>query len=300
MGKWTIDKPDRIILDEPVETLHVRVVAGAVNVVATDGPARLEVTELDGEPLQVTLENGILTVTYQDLAWSELADSVKSVETVKAFFGGLRRKRRAVVSLSVPAGAEVKVGSVSADATVSGTSGRVTVHGASGETTLAGLAGRTDVNTVTGDVNAEAVAGELRVNTVSGHLTVVAGTADRLLAKSVSGSVTLDVDTATPTDLHVTTVSGSVAVRLPSQADTKVEAGSTGGELSSTFEELKVGGSWGTKKLSGQLGSGTGRLQVTTVSGAVTVLRRPDAEPDHIDLVKELPAAPTDTTSQES
>ncbi|MFD0570280.1 hypothetical protein ACFQ0T_14970 [Kitasatospora gansuensis] len=158
MGKWTVNEPDRIILDEPVETLHVRVVAGAVNVVATDGPARLEVTELEGEPLQVTLENGVLTVTYQDLAWSELADSVKSVETVKSFFGGLRRKRRAVVSLSVPAGSEVRVGSVSADATVSGITGKVAVHGASGETTLAGLTGRTDVNTVTGDVNAESVA----------------------------------------------------------------------------------------------------------------------------------------------
>ncbi|MER5864097.1 DUF4097 family beta strand repeat-containing protein [Kitasatospora sp. NPDC002040] len=300
MGKWTVSEPDRITLDEPVGTLHVRVVAGAVNVVAGEGPARLEVTELEGEPLQVTLENGVLTVTYQDLAWSELAESVKSLETVKSFFGGLRRKRRAVVSLSVPAGSDVKVGSVSAATTVSGIAGPVAVHGASGETTLVGLIGRTDVNTVTGDVNAQSVAGELRVNTVSGHVTVVAGTADKLLAKSVSGSVTLDLDTTTPTDLHVTTVSGAVAVRLPSQTDAKVEAGSTGGELSSTFEELKVGGSWGTKKLSGQLGSGTGRLQVTTVSGAVTVLRRPEAESDRIDLVKELPAAPTDPTTQES
>lgn len=300
MGKWTVNEPDKITFDEPVGTLHVRVVAGAVNVVAADGPARLEVTELEGEPLQVTLENGVLTVTYQDLAWSELADSVKSVDTAKSFFGGLRRKRRAVVSLTVPVGSEVRLGSVSADATVSGITGQVSVRGASGETTLVGLAGRTDVSTVTGDVNAESVAGQLRVNTVSGDLTVAAGTADKLLAKSVSGSVTLDVDSTTPADLHVATVSGAVVVRLPSQADAKVEAGSTGGELSSTFEELKIGGSWGTKKLSGQLGSGTGRLQVSTVSGAVTVLRRRDAEGEQVDFVKELPATPTDTTTQES
>ncbi|KQV23772.1 MULTISPECIES: DUF4097 family beta strand repeat-containing protein [unclassified Kitasatospora] len=302
MGKWTVSEPDSITFDEPVGTLNVRVIAGAVNVVTAEGPARLEISELKGDPLQVTLENGVLTVTYPDLAWSELTDSIKSLETVKSFFSGLRRKREAVaeVSLTVPAGSEVKIGSASADTTVSGVTGQVTVYGASGETTLVGLTGRTEVKTVSGDVNAQSVAGELRVNTVSGHLTVVAGTGDKLVAKSVSGSVTLDVDTATPTDLHVNTVSGPVAVRLPSQADAKVELGSTGGELSSTFEELTVSGGWGTRKLSGQLGSGTGRLQVSTVSGAVTVQRRPEAEAERIDLVKELPAAPTDTTTQES
>ncbi|MEU6239341.1 hypothetical protein ABZ885_41045, partial [Kitasatospora sp. NPDC047058] len=55
---------------------------------------------------------------------------------------------------------------------------------------------------------------------------------------------------------------------------------------------LKVGGSWGAKRLSGQLGDGVGNLSVTTVSGAVTVLHRPDAEDDGPVLVKELPAGP--------
>ncbi|MGW4652693.1 DUF4097 family beta strand repeat-containing protein [Kitasatospora sp. NPDC004289] len=304
MGKWTVEGPEKISFEEPVNVLQVRVVAGAVNVVAAEGPARLEVTELEGDPLLVSLEDGVLTVTYKDLSWSELTESAKSVEKVKSFFEGLRRKRRAVVSLTVPAAAEVKVGSVSADTTVSGVAGRVGVQGASGETTLVGLRGRADVNSVTGDVNAQSVAGELKVHTVSGHLTVVAGSGEKLHAKSVSGSVTLDLDATTPTDLHVATVSGPVAVRLPSQADAKVEAGTTGGELSSTFEELTVGGSWGTRKLSGQLGSGTGRLQVNTVSGAVTVLRRPETEDGQVRFTKELPAAPadapaTDDTAQE-
>ncbi|GAA2256238.1 MULTISPECIES: DUF4097 family beta strand repeat-containing protein [Kitasatospora] len=293
MNQWTVSEPQRIGFDgQQVDTLHVRTIGGAVNVVATEGPARLEVTELEGEPLLVSLEDGVLTVTYKDLSWSEFGEAVKSVQSVKYFFASLRRKRRAVVSLAVPAGAEVKVGTVSADATVSGFTGKVSVNGASGETTLVGLTGRTDANTVSGDVDAQSVAGELRVNTVSGRVTLVAGEAEKVQANSVSGDVTLDLDVETAADIRVTTVSGAVGVRLPSLADTQVEAGTTSGDLTSTFDELKLGGTWGAKKLSGQLGSGSGRLQVTTVSGAVTVLRRPEPD-DRPNLVKELPSAGT-------
>ncbi|MCX5210842.1 DUF4097 domain-containing protein [Kitasatospora sp. NBC_00240] len=292
MSQWTVSEPDRITIDEPVGTLHVRIIDGAVNVVAAEGPARLEVTELEGEPLHVTLENGVLTVTYKNLNWGELGEAVKSVQSVKELFSSLRKKRRAVVSLAVPAGSEVKIGTVSADSTVSGVSGHVAVHGASGATTLVGLSGRTEANSVSGDVDAQSVSGELKVKTVSGGITVVAGTADRLSANSVSGAVTLDLDVETPSDIKVNTVSGAVGVRLPSLADAKVEAGTNSGDVSSTFEQLKVNGTWGAKKLSGQLGDGKGSLQVTTVSGAVTVLHRPDTEDEGPVVVKELPAGP--------
>ncbi|GAA2752277.1 MULTISPECIES: DUF4097 family beta strand repeat-containing protein [Kitasatospora] len=287
MTQWTVGEADRISFDETVTTLHVRIVEGAVNVVPTDGPARLEVAEIKGEPLLVTLEDGVLTVSYKDLSWSEFGDAVKTVHSAKAFFGSLRRKRRAVVSLAVPADALVKIGTVSADTTVSGIAGEVSVHGASGGTTLVGLSGQTQVHTVSGEVEAQELAGELRVNTVSGAVTLMAGSAPKIQAKSVSGAITLDLDVTTPTEITATTVSGGVGVRLPSLADAKVEAGTTTGDLTSTFEELTLASSWGAKRLSGQLGSGTGRLQVTTVTGPVTIQRRPDTEDDR--PVRELP-----------
>ncbi|MFE2725182.1 DUF4097 domain-containing protein [Kitasatospora sp. NPDC059327] len=292
MSQWTVEGPDRITIDGEVDTLHVRIVGGAVNVVATEGPARLEVTELEGEPLHVTLADGVLTVTYKDLSWSEFGESVKSVQSIKSFFGGLRRTRRAVVSLAVPAGAKVKAGTVSAHATVSGITSPVSVHSAGGDATLVGLTGRTDVNTVSGDVDAQSVSGDLKVNTASGQVTLLAGASDNVQVHSVNGDVTLDLDVATPSEIKVTTVSGSVGVRLPSLVDTNVEAGTNSGDVTSTFEQLKVGGSWGAKRLSGKLGSGQGNLVVTTVSGAVTVLRRPETEDDGPVIIKELPAGP--------
>ncbi|MER7706268.1 DUF4097 family beta strand repeat-containing protein [Kitasatospora sp. NPDC097605] len=291
MSEWTVEGPDRITIEETVRTLQVRTIDGTVNVVAAEGPARLEVTELKGEPLHVTLVDGVLTVTYKDLSsWNEFGDVLKSVESVKGFFSSFKRKRTAAVTLTVPAGTEVKVGTVSATTTVSGFTGHVSTQTANADITLVGLAGQTDARTVTGDVDAQSVAGRLRLNTVSGRLTVVAGTPEKVSANAVTGAVTLDLAAAAPTEIKVNTVSGAVGVRLPSLADTKVEAGTTSGDLSSSFEQLKVGGSWGTKRLSGQLGDGKGSLSVTTVSGAVTVLHRPDAEEDAQAVVRELPA----------
>ncbi|MDH6133012.1 hypothetical protein P3T37_002406 [Kitasatospora sp. MAA4] len=296
MTQWTVSEPDKIIIEEPVRSLQVRIVGGAINVVAAEGPARLEVTELEGEPLQVTLEDGVLTVTYPNLDWSDFGEKFKSVDSVKHFLSGLRRKRRAVVSLTVPAATAVKLGTVTAESTVSGVHGGTTVHGVAGDTTLVELDGRTEAKSVSGNVDVQAVSGELRVNTVSGELTVISGTAATLRANSVNGAVTLDLDGTTPADIKINTVNGDVAVRLPQPADTTVEAGSTNGNFSSAFDELTLGGTWGSKKLSGKLGAGTGKLQVTTVSGAISLLSRPAPEEEGLTLVKELPAAaPTDT-----
>ncbi|MDH6112764.1 hypothetical protein P3T36_002483 [Kitasatospora sp. MAP12-15] len=299
MTQWTISTADKIVIEEPVTDLHVRIVGGAVNVVAAEGPARLEVTELEGEPLQVTLAEGVLTVSYANLDWNDFGDKLKSVESVKHFLSGLRRKRRAVVSLTVPASTTVKVGTVTAEATVSGIHGGTSVYGVEGDTTLVELDGRTEAKTVSGNIDAQAVAGELRVNTVNGELTVVSGTAATLRAKSISGGVTLDLNGTTPADVKITTVNGDVVVRLPQPADTTVEAGSTNGRFSSAFDELTLGGTWGSKKLSGKLGEGTGRLQVTTVSGAISLLSRPEPQDEGPRLVKELPATPADAVTPE-
>jgi DUF4097 and DUF4098 domain-containing protein YvlB len=285
MSQWTVSEPESITLDEPVRSVQVRIIAGTLNVVTAEGPSKVEVSSVTGEPLQVGLEDGVLTVSYPQLSWNDFnfsghntMDAVRDAfkDGVKDLFATLKRKRNAnvVVSLTVPADAQVKLGSVSADTTVSGLRAETGVYAVSGATTLVGLAGKTDVHTVSGQVDAQSVDGELRVATVSGDLTVLAATAATLRANSVSGAVTLDLAGAAPSNVRVNTVSGDVAVRLPQPADTKVEANSTSGQFRTAFEELTVGGSWGGKKIAGVLGAGTGSLDVTTVSGSVSVLAR--------------------------
>ncbi|MEU6100260.1 DUF4097 family beta strand repeat-containing protein [Streptomyces flaveolus] len=269
MSEWSVAEPRKLTFDESVSELHVRIVNGTVNVVGTDeGSARLEVSEIEGPPLIVTHRDGTLTVAYEDLPW-------------KGFLKWLDRKgwrRSAVVSLAVPTSTRVEVGVVGAAAVVSGMEAGTEVKGVSGDTTLVGLAGPVRADTVAGNLEAQALTGDLRFNSVSGDLTVVeAGSSVK--ADSVSGSMIVDLDSADgPTDISLTSVSGEIAIRLPQPADAEVEANTASGTVSSAFEDLRVTGQWGAKRITGRLGAGNGRLKATTVTGSIALLRRPPVE----------------------
>ncbi|MBT2414430.1 DUF4097 family beta strand repeat protein [Streptomyces sp. ISL-12] len=272
MPEWSVTQPRRLTFDTPVSELHVRVVDGTVNVVGTEeGPARLEVSAIEGAPLIVDQEGGTLTVAYEDLPWKDFLK----------WFDRRGRRRSAVVSLAVPAHTRVEVGVVGATAVLSGLDGHAEIRGVTGDTTLVGLAGPVRADTVSGSVEAQALTGDLRFHSVSGDLTVVeAGSSVR--ADSVNGSMIVDCDPASrPTDISLTNVSGEIAIRLPQPADAEVEANTASGAVSSAFEDLEVTGQWGAKRITGRLGAGTGRLKATTVTGSIALLRRPPAEAEH-------------------
>ncbi|MEU2954932.1 DUF4097 family beta strand repeat-containing protein [Streptomyces xanthochromogenes] len=273
---WAVADSRKLTFDAsdgaPVTKVQVRIVNGTVNVVGTEeSSARLEISGVEGPPLIVTRDGSTLTVGYDDLPW-------------RGFLKWLERKswnRSAVVSLAVPAGADVEVGTVGAGAVVSGVRGRTEVRGVSGDATLVKLAGPVRAESVTGNLEAQAVTGDLRFKSVSGDLTVIEGAGGCVAAESVSGDMLLDLDPgAKATDIRLTTVSGEVAIRLPHPADAHVEANTASGAVSSAFEDLRISGQWGTKKITGTLGAGNGTLRATTVSGSIALLRRPaDEEP---------------------
>lgn len=275
---WQISAPQTLDFDAPVDTLHVRIVNGTVNVVGTADPgARIEVSDVHGPPLVVKQQAGTLVVAYDDVPW-------------KGFLKWLDRKgwdRHAVVSVSAPADVQLSVGVVGASAVVSGITGRTDVRGVSGDTTLVGLAGPVQADTVSGNVETQGLTGTLGFNSVSGDLTVIDGGSPAVKADSVSGDMILDldrVDAGGDTRISLNTVSGEVAIRLPHPVHATVEAGSASGAVSSAFEELKPDGQWGwgAKKISGTLGSGAGRVKANSVSGSIALLRRPAPLDDEV------------------
>ncbi|WP_411101938.1 hypothetical protein [Streptomyces sp. cmx-4-9] len=285
---WSVAEPQKLTFEEPVTELHVRLVSGAVNVVAAeDGPVRLEVTSVEGPPLQVVQEGGSLTVSYQDLPWNGSQGLRAWFESKpwKAWSGSSPRKaweRSAAVTLTVPAATRVQLAAVDATAFVSGISGGTDVNGVSGDATLVALSGRVKAHTVSGSVEAQSVTGDLAFHSVSGGLTVVDGAGVSVRADSVSGDMLIDLDldpgASRPVDIALNSVSGQLAIRLPHPADARVEANTATGGVSNAFEDLRVSGQLGTKRITGTLGSGTGTLRATTVSGAIALLRRPAAD----------------------
>ena len=97
MPRWTIDSPRTLDLGD-VAALRVRVISGSVAILATDDEPSLDVSSLAGQPLLVTHEAGILTITYEDLQWDGL-------------LGWLRPQRHSAdVTITVPGGCPTQLG----------------------------------------------------------------------------------------------------------------------------------------------------------------------------------------------
>jgi DUF4097 and DUF4098 domain-containing protein YvlB len=161
---------------------------------------------------------------------------------------------------------------------MSGISSRASVKSVSGGITLDGITGDVDAHTVSGALEAQGINGKLNFNTVSGDLTLADGWLERLDANAVSGDVTADIDLDPLGGMQVTTVSGEVTLRLPAEADARVNLHSLSGDVRSEFAELRRSSAPASRSVSGSLGAGSGHVSVTTMSGRVMLLRRRQAD----------------------
>jgi hypothetical protein len=261
MAQWTIEAPTNLDFDD-VTGLRVRLAGGSVAVLATGAGPSLEVSGVKGDPLIVTYEDGVLTVTHENLTWEGLLKWLRP------------HRASAVVTVTVPARCPVEVGVVSATAVLSGIGGRASVKSVSGEITLDGVTGDVDANTVSGGLEAQGAGGTLNFNTVSGDLALADGSLERLDVNSVSGDVTADLDLDPLGGLRANTVSGEVTLRLPADNDAQVSLHSVSGSVRSEFAELASSSGPASHTVSGSLGAGSARLSVTTMSGRVMLLRR--------------------------
>jgi hypothetical protein len=267
MPQWRIEKPQSLDL-EGVRRLEVRMVAGSIDVVgrtedADTGAAQVEVSDLEG-PLTVSLEDGTLTIVHERLTWGGLFDWVGN------------RKAEATVSVSVPASCPIELGVVSADAVVSGIdAARTAVKSVSGDVTLDGVTSDITAQTVSGDLETRQLAGALKFTTVSGELTVVNGRSDKVKAETVSGDLTLDLDLLSGGRIDVSSVSGDLTLRMPEHVGMDVEVKTMSGALQSAFDGVSHERKPGKHSMHGTVGNGDGRLSAKTVSGDVTLLRRP-------------------------
>jgi hypothetical protein len=273
MTRWTVAAPTALDFDEVTE-LNVRLIGGTVAVLAADdqepssgAAARgtLTVTELSGRPLQVSHSGGVLTVSYESLTWEGLLSLLKP------------RKDRATVTIIVPADCPIQLGVLSASAVVAGLHAGAAVRGMSGDITLDGVTGDVSAETMSGEVAGCDLAGEIRFKSMSGGLTLAGGSVDSLTVETMSGQVTADValnNRGSGGSVHVTTMSGEVTLRLPADSDAKIHLHSTSGPVRTEFETLRTVKAPASHTVSGNVGPGTGgHVSVTTMSGAVTLLR---------------------------
>ncbi len=263
MPRWTVAAPARLDFGA-VTALQVRLIDGTVAVLATDDSPSLVVSDIQGRPLRVSYDAGALTIGYDVLSWERLLDWLKPVHDTAA------------ITIAVPADCPIQLGVVSASALVCGLGSGAAVKGVCGEITLDGVAGDVRADTVSGALEARDIDGTVRFKSVSGGLTLADGSLRRLDADSVSGQIAADVSLASAGAMRISTISGDITLRLPTDSDARVRLHSTAGNVRSEFDTLRAAMSPGSLTVSGNLGDGSGNVSVNSVSGAVTLLRRPE------------------------
>ncbi|MGS2613605.1 DUF4097 family beta strand repeat-containing protein [Micromonospora sp. LZ34] len=267
MTEWTVDSPQRLTLDGPVTQLDVHLVSGRLNVVATDGPARLDVTRVGRRPVRVEHRDGRLSVRQQrGDRWWDLLFRV----------GPLARLPRVDVSVAVPADVLADLNLIEGSLVASGLRRQTRADVTAGQITLMGLRGRTAAKIVSGPVEALGVTGDLDVETVSGEVILADSAAGQVRAQTVSGAITCDFDNPRRSDIRLSTISGSITVRVREDSDLAVRLHTSSGRITSGFPAVRGNAALGAVFDSeGVLGTGEGRLSASATSGSIALLARP-------------------------
>jgi len=273
---WPVTPAARIELDN---------VRGSVNVSGWDKPeVELGGTLGNGSRLVVSGDNDHLSLRVQGSG--------------QKWFGGNGPGSDSELVLKIPHGAALKLGVVSADATVSGIDGKsLEINGVSGSLTLSGDAPQIDVNsvsgdvvfkaahipagarahlqTVSGDIRAHGLGGRIKLETVSGEIGLDSGAAvDELETGTVSGDTKLVIAPGAHARLALTSMSGDIHVHLPATMGGHVEAKTFSGDIASDFGKARTREHGSGSTLDTHVGDGDGELKAESFSGDVELRKQ--------------------------
>jgi len=182
MIQQTFEKPGLITLD----ALDVRLVAGRVNVVGTDSPARVDMTAIGRRPVVVECVDGRLSIRHE---------RPEGMSSLMWWLGGFGRAFRVDVSVAVPNATRAFLRVVSGSVVASGLRNGVEVEVTSGRVSLLGLGGEVRVKTVSGSITCDLDNfrdSDIRLQTTSGEITARVRDDSDLDARlhAVSGRIT--------------------------------------------------------------------------------------------------------------
>jgi Putative adhesin len=279
MVSWTITEPQRVDIGidvgadaaRAIRQLQVRLNAGHLTVVGTDGPPRVEISRMAAAPIKVTLEDGCISVVHEGVkTWPGIL--------VPLWWFAFGRRYECDVSIAVPYETLTRLWLASGSVTASGLQADVTADCVSGRVTLFGIAGALRAKVVSGPIEVLGCAGSVELETVSGEIVLADTASGDVHAKTVSGSVTADLDNPPDRcDIKLETISGEITIRVREDSDLSVTLSAAHGRVTSEFPGLAGRGAWGSSTAGaiGRPGAAAGHLVATAVGGNIALLRRP-------------------------
>lgn len=268
MEKWIVQPGQTRVIDvEGIRRLKVGLAGGQVDIIGHDEPGtRVEVHGVTVKDLRIEVTGDELEIDHPQLRWDNFLEVFRNFGTSGP---------RAEISVAVPRSVALTLGVVSANALVAGLASEARVNTVSGDVLVDGLKGDLNANAVSGDVQARGLDGAFSANTVSGDVTV-SGRIPRANVDSVSGSTMIDAEGAIDS-VAVNTVSGGVTVRVDENLPANYVMRSASGRVTVDGVVRSSGGPSNVTASVGELSGSFIDVRANTVSGDVTVLRRPAA-----------------------
>ncbi|MGH7644085.1 MAG: DUF4097 family beta strand repeat-containing protein, partial [Gemmatimonadales bacterium] len=169
--------------------------------------------------------------------------------------------------------ATVSAETVEGDVTLQGGSGTVTLQSVEGDVTVTGARGRIDVHSVDGTIQIGESAADIVAETVDGDIMLHGIDAASVEASTVDGDIRYDGAMRDEGRYSFATHDGDIDVAVPERANVTGDVQTFSGTFEATFpvqiSEIRKG-----RRFSFTLGRGTGRLELQSFDGDIT-LRRP-------------------------
>lgn len=269
LEKWIIHPGETRVIDiETVTSLKVGLIGGQIDVIAHDEPgARIEVHGVTVKDLRIEVIGDAVEIDHPQLRWDNF---------LEVFRNFTASGPKAEISVAVPRTVALNLGVVSASALVAGLQNDARLNTVSGDLMVDGLTGDLTVNAVSGDVQVRDLVGSLNANSVSGDVAAT-GTLAKATIDTVSGSTLID-SAGDLQSVNVNTVSGGLTVRMDEGHPANYVVRSVSGKVQVDGVMRSGIGTGPTTNFAGSAGELSGSfadVRANSVSGDVTVLRRP-------------------------
>lgn len=179
---------------------------------------------------------------------------------------GWRRNVTVAMTILVPKGTQVKIGTGNGAISIEQVSGDISAASGNGRVHVTGAEGTVRVSSGNGDIDVRDSRSQVRVSTGNGRVTV--GTVEGPVeARTGNGDIEVSMSKLRGNqDMEFHTGSGSVRVTLPAGFNGELDASTGNGEISSDFD-LKLSGSVNPRRIHATIGTGGSRLRMTTGNG---------------------------------
>jgi len=192
------------------------------------------------------------------------------------------------IEVQMPGHGNVNIHSEAGNVQIVDTKGGCRVDGKSGNVQLRGLNGVVEVSTSSGNISLEdtdgasltlenrsgnirstRTKGNMKARTASGDITVTMSSGKVLSFETVTGNVTVDLDDSISGTLNIRTVDGNAMASIPDGSDCRVSLSTLRGSVHTSFalqDEARA-----DSRVTGRLGAGSGTLDISAVTGNITL-----------------------------